>query len=318
MQSNSSQETLTSPPTTPRLPLGPSEEEDSFGTGEDSPFDAPHRYHSDFYSSSTLRHVQRVSKRAALASKKVIWDSNDNAIDAAQSAVDQWEDVYNVLRGLLVASTHSAKGLYGAAKAGATGLEHGVLVPVRDWILLPAFDSAEKTLLFLQSDEARHVASQSLQIIKQVPWIGPSFLAPAVVFSFQAFQATWHIAQYPIPSRNQVRSSVDFVLTGAKWAISTAGREFFLYIKRADAIITRTLSHTQWKVLGSGPYEYLDKLNKVGSALETSLFVRMVLVTNLLNPESYILIILERVESSCISCDLTGTLLSKLGKWFPD
>ena len=31
---------------------------------------------------------------------------------------------------------------------------------------------------------------------------------------------------------------------------------------RADANITRTLSHTRWKVLGSGPYATLDKLNK--------------------------------------------------------
>lgn len=35
-----------------------------------------------------------------------------------------------------------------------------------------------------------------------------------------------------------------------------------LYMKRADANITRTLSHTRWKVLGSGPYATLDKLNK--------------------------------------------------------
>jgi hypothetical protein len=47
-----------------------------------------------------------------------------------------------------------------------------------------------------------------------------------------------------------------------KGALTTAGREMALYVKRADANITRTLSHTQWKVLGSGPYATLDKLNK--------------------------------------------------------
>ena len=249
-----------------RLHLVP--ESDSFGmSGDGSPFQAPHRYHSEFSygplrASSTLRHVQRVSKRAALASKKVIWDSNDNAIDAAQSAVDQWEDAYNALRGLLVVSTQSAKSLYGAAKTGAHGLEHGILLPVRDWILLPAFDAAEKTVGFLQSEQAHQVASQSLQLAHQIPWIGPTILAPAMVLSVQIFQTTWHIAQYPIPSRHQVRNSVDFVLTGTKWTLTTAGREVLLYIKRADAIITRTLSHTRWKVLGSGPYATLDKLNK--------------------------------------------------------
>ena len=234
---------------------------------EGSPFQAPHRYHSEFSygplrASSTLRHVQRVSKRAALASKKVIWDSNDNAIDAAQSAVDQWEEAYNALRGILLVSTQSAKSLYGAAKTGALAYNNGILLPVRDWVLLPAFDVAERTVGFLQSEQAHQVASQSLQLAHQVPWIGPTVLAPAMVLSVQVFQTTWHIAQYPIPSRHQVRNSVDFVLTGTKWCLTTAGREILLYIKRADAIITRTLSHTRWKVLGSGPYATLDKLNK--------------------------------------------------------
>jgi hypothetical protein len=237
---------------------------------EDDISPAPYRYQSDYYgplrASSTLRHVQRVSKRAALASKKVIWDSNDNAIGAAQSAVDQWEEAYNALRGLLVASVQSAKGVYGAAKAGANGLEHGILLPVRDFVLLPAFVGAERaterTIAFFQSDQAIQAALHCLNLARQVPWIGATVLAPSMVLSVQILQTCWEIAKYPIPSRRQVRNSVDFVLTGTKWAISTAVREVFLYMKRADAVITRTLSHTQWKVLGSGPYETLDKLNK--------------------------------------------------------
>ncbi|CAB9527338.1 SEC23-interacting protein [Seminavis robusta] len=234
-----------------------------------SPFEAPQRYNqSDYFgngplgASSTLRHVRHISKRVGLASKKVIWDSNDNAIDAAQIAVDQWEESYNALRGLLLATTNNAVKLYGAAKAGATGLEHGILVPVRDWILLPAFDAAEKTVGFLQSEQAHQAASQSLQLVQQVPWVGPTVLAPSMVLWVQVVQTSWQVALYPVPSRHQVRNSVDFVLTGTKWALSTAAREILFYIKRADAIITRTLSHTQWKVLGSGPYATLDKLNK--------------------------------------------------------
>jgi hypothetical protein len=252
-----------------RLHAGDSLGIPALGVSDDSvsPFGSPHRYQSDFHyrplrASSTLRHVQRVSKRAALASKKVIWDSNDNAIDAAQSAVDQWEEGYNALRGLIVASTQSAFKLYGAAKAGATGLEHGILVPIRDWVLLPAFDAAEKTVGFLQSDQAHQVASHSLQLAFRVPFVGPTVLAPSMVICVQLLQASWQIAQYPIPSRESVRNSVDFALTGTKWALSTAVREVFLYMKRADATITRTLSHTRWKVLGSGPYATLDKLNK--------------------------------------------------------
>lgn len=242
------------------------------GDGGEGESETPvHRTYNEFdyytsASSSTLRHVTRMSKRAALASKKVIWDSNETTIDAAQSAVDQWEHAYNALRGLLVTSAMSAQRLYDAAKVGAMGLEHGILSPVRDWVLMPTFYGVEKlaseTICFLQSDQAAHVANESLQLTRQVPYVGPNILAPALVKSAEIIQVAWEIIQYPIPTKQQVRESVDFALTGTKWALTTAGREIFLYMKRADATITRTLSHTQWKVLGSGPYATLDKLNK--------------------------------------------------------
>jgi hypothetical protein len=216
---------------------------------------------------STLRHVTRVSKRAALATKKQIWDSNDASIVAAQSAVDQWEEGYNAMRGLLGMFGASASGLYGAAKAGATGLEHAFLLPVRDWILLPAFGGAERiageTIGFLQSEECRHLERAGLGIIQQVPFVGESILAPAVCGGAEILKRSWEIAQYPIPSPSQVRDSVDFVMTGTKWCLAKSSEEIVMYVKRADANITRTLSHTQWKVLGSGPYATLDKLNKV-------------------------------------------------------
>lgn len=173
--------------------------------------------------SSTLRHVTRVSKvskRAAMATKAQIWDSNDASIVAAQSAVDQWEQGYNALRGLCISSVHSAKGLYRAAKAGANGLEHGLLVPVRDWVLLPAFGSLEGiaggTVGFLHSSQAEQLAQDSLGWVQQVPFVGENILAPALCISAEVFQKVWQIAQYPIPSPSQVHDSVDFVMTGTK------------------------------------------------------------------------------------------------------
>jgi hypothetical protein len=97
---------------------------------------------------------------------------------------------------------------------------------------------------------------------KTVPVVGDNVLAPAMYLSAMAVQRTWDVLQYPIPSKEQVRSTVDWSLTGTKWALAAAGREVFLYAKRADANITRTLSHTQWKVLGSGPYATLETSNK--------------------------------------------------------
>ena len=170
--------------------------------------------------SSAIRHVRRVSKQAALNTKKQIWDSNDASIVAAQSAVDQWEAGYNGLRGLLCALGNSVQGVYGAAKAGVSGLEHGLLLPVRDWVLLPAFGGVEKlageTVGFLQSPHAQLLAHQSLGLVRQVPLVGENILAPSLCIGATVLKKTWEIAQYPIPTRNQVRDSVDFVMTGTK------------------------------------------------------------------------------------------------------
>jgi hypothetical protein len=213
-----------------------------------------------------FRRVQRVSRHAALTTKQVVWDSNDASIDAALSAVDQVEATYNALRGLLVASFHSAKGFYGAAKDGAAKIEHSFFNPVRDWVLLPAFVGAERATIesikFFQSAQAKQLAGDSLDLVKKLPFVGENVLAPAMCFSVGYIQRTWEIAKYPIPSKQRVRDTVDFALTGTKWALATAFREVHLYVKRADANITRTLSHTQWKVLGSGPYATLDALSK--------------------------------------------------------
>lgn len=63
--------------------------------------------------SSTLRHVGRVSKRAALATKKQIWDSNDASIVAAQSAVDQWEQgMWTIFRECIELFTESQLTLF--------------------------------------------------------------------------------------------------------------------------------------------------------------------------------------------------------------
>lgn len=179
--------------------------------------------------SSAIRHVRRVSKQAALNTKKQIWDSNDASIVAAQSAVDQWESGYNALRGLLCAVGNSAQGLYGAAKAGVSGLEHGFLLPVRDWVLLPAFGGVEKiageTVGFLQSPHAQHLAHQSLDLARQVPFVGENVLAPALCIGADVLKKSWEVAQYPIPSPSQVRDSVDFVMTGTKVSSSTSYRE---------------------------------------------------------------------------------------------
>jgi DDHD domain len=215
--------------------------------------------------SHTFRRVQRVSRHAALATKQQLWDSNAASIDAALSAVNQWEAGYVALRGLVMGGAQNVGNFYGAAKAQAANLEHGILRPIRDWILLPALFGVERAVAETANLAQQHrgTALEGTQrLARAVPFVGENLLAPSLFWSVELAKRTWDLIQYPIPSKQQVVSTVDTALTGTKWALSAAARESLLYMKRADAILTRTLSTTQWKVLGKGPYATLDEASK--------------------------------------------------------
>ena len=206
--------------------------------------------------------VQRASRKAALSTKQAVWDSNDISVDAAVRAVDQWEALYNALKQCSLIMLQQAQTLYQATKLGASQMEKGISGPVRDWIVLPAFGGMEQAVLFLQSDRMHYVARQSLDVVRMVPVLGEHVFCPAIYLLGGAVQKTWKVVQYPIPSKQQVRDSVGFALDSSKWALMLTCRELFWYIKRADAGISRSLSHTQWKVMGSGPYVTLDDATK--------------------------------------------------------
>jgi len=190
-----------------------------------------------------------VSKRAALASKRKLWDTNDAVDNAAQSAVDVWEASYHHSRSFLIQSFCSVKNIYNATKDGVQKIEHHLLVPVRDIVILPAFSGVERavdcTVGFLQSEEAVGIASNSLQIIKRTPLIGESILAPAILKTVHVMRTTWEIVQYPIPSRDNVKNTVDGIMTGTKRVITHSWKEIYFYTKLVDASVTRALSHTQ-------------------------------------------------------------------------
>ena len=227
---------------------------------------APSSSHIPRSNNRLVRRVQIVSKRAALASKRKIWDTNDAGIDAAQHAVEQWEASYHSLRSFFIQTSKSAVTLYQCTKNASQNISHSLLVPVRDTVLLPAFSGAERvvdgTVAFLQSDQARVVAESTLSIAKQTPFVGEPILVPALVTSANLVKLAWETAQYPIPSRESVRHSVDALMTGTKWCISTSSRELLCYIKILDTTVIRTLSQTQWSLLGSGPYANLPLVHR--------------------------------------------------------
>ena len=225
---------------------------------------SPHRsYVNRRIRSGTFRHAV---KRVSLASKRKIWDTNDASIAVTQTALSQWEKTYTTLRSLVIHTTTSAKSAYSTAKSGAHSIEHHLLVPVRDTLILPAFSTAERVASsavdFVSSDEAKHLASTGFHVVKQTPLVGESILAPAILTSTDILKQAWHIAQYPIPPRKSVVDVTDRVMTTMKVTLTNTWRECFIYAQLLDANITRTLMHTQWRILGSGPYVTLDDVSK--------------------------------------------------------
>ena len=210
--------------------------------------------------------VHNVSKRAALASKRKLWDSNAIYDDAAQSAVDVFEESYHTTRSFIIQSILSMKNVYNATKDGVQKIEHHLLVPVRDTVILPAFAGAEfavdQTVGFLQSEEAVAIATHSFQIVKHTPLIGESILAPVIIKTFNAVTNVWEVVKYPIPSRDNVRNTVDGITSSTKCFLVNSWKEIYFYTKLVDASVTRALSHTQWRVLGFGPYSSLSEVHK--------------------------------------------------------
>ncbi len=196
-----------------------------------------------------------------------LWDTNDAVDNAAQSAVDVWESSYHTTRRVLIQSYSSLRNIYNATKDGVQKIEHHLLVPVRDVVILPAFSGVERaadaTQNFLQSEEAVGIANHSLEIIRRTPFVGDKVLAPAILHTLHIIQKTYDIVKYPIPSRQSVRHAVDGIMEGTKYMIALSWREMYFYTKLVDASITRALSHTQWRVLGSGPYSSLKDEHKV-------------------------------------------------------
>lgn len=215
---------------------------------------------------TTFKLAQRV-KQVSRRAKRRLWDSNEVYDEAAQSAVDIYEATYHNTRSFFIQSFTTAKHVYRTTKDGVQKIEHALLVPVRDAIILPAFSGIERavdsTVGFLQSPQAAGMASSSLNVIRHTPLIGEHVLAPMILNTVHAIQSTWHVIQYPIiPSRDAVRSTVDGLMTGTKYFLVNSCKEIYFYTKLVDASITRALSHTQWRVLGYGPYSSLNDVHK--------------------------------------------------------
>ena len=206
---------------------------------------------------SLKRRVEKLGNQAVSVMKRKLWDSNEVSIDAAQVAVDQMEHVYVGIRGFLVASAHSALTLYSAVKAGACEMENQL---VRDHIVLPAISGMECAA----STTIQVLSSQTTVYhwLKQTPFLGETIIAPAALRAYQCIREAWIIAQYPIPSKHTVRTFVECVMSRTKWFLSQLSTEFYCRLQFLHYSLTRTIIHTQWSILGSGPYATLHTQHK--------------------------------------------------------
>mmetsp|Transcript_40386 Transcript_40386/g.47253 ORF Transcript_40386/g.47253 Transcript_40386/m.47253 type:complete len:1103 (+) Transcript_40386:217-3525(+) len=215
----------------------------------------------------TMKHVQRVSTRAALTTKRKIWDSNDASIALSLSAVDRWEALYKQSCSILATTAKSAVSAFDAAKQGVELIENDLLVPVRDHVLLPTFANVEhavsRTVDFLHSEQASNLTSNSIEVVRKVPFgVGDKVLAPVLISYIDFLKVAWSIVQYPIPSRDCVVSFTDGSMTATKLMVQNTAESIYFYAKIVDATFTRTLMHSQWRLLGSGPYATLDEVHQ--------------------------------------------------------
>ena len=213
-----------------------------------------------------------IVRTAARSTKEQFWDSNESGIVAAQTAVDRWEETYVLVQNFVVGSSRSVVGIYEASKAGARGIDRGFLIPIRDYLLLPAFGAVEHTVsgtsTFLNSPKAERIRIITLDgssdfVSRTVPFgLGETIVLPVMQFSADTIRTVFDVIRYPVPSPRRVRDTVDFLLNGSKRNLSFLGNEIVWYVRRADASLVRTVRRTQWSVLGSGPYETLDLMDR--------------------------------------------------------
>ena len=213
-----------------------------------------------------------IVRTAARSTKEQFWDSNESGIVAAQTAVDLYEETYVLIRKFVVGSSRSVVGIYEASKAGARGIDRGFLIPIRDYLLLPAFGAVEHTVSgtssFLNSPKAEVIRMITIDgssefVSRTVPFgLGEKIVLPVMQFSADAIRTALDVLRYPVHSPRRVRDTVDFLLNGSKKNLSFLGNEIVWYVRRADASLVRTVRRTQWSVLGSGPYETLDLMGR--------------------------------------------------------
>ncbi|GMH46747.1 hypothetical protein TrRE_jg7207, partial [Triparma retinervis] len=175
--------------------------------------------------------------------------------------VDGWERLYVNVKSALSSFSSSASTLYLTARSGAESFENRLLLPLRDYLILPLFYSGERLVGFVFSKRMEDAASWALvKIEEHGPFgVGRVFVVPALRASAGVARASFLVMQYPIPSPSTVARVTTRAVEGAKGVLGKAGGEVHFYLKVVDVQVTRALARARWNVLGFGTYAGLSE-----------------------------------------------------------
>jgi len=215
--------------------------------------------------STAIEYISSLSTRVGETTKRKIWDSNDMYVDGAARARDKYASLYHAAKSSAKSAYSAVIVMYSTAKSGAETIENGLLVPVRDYLILPSFWIVEKsvtgTTAFVFSNRMANACNFSLKIIEDyVPFnVGRRIVAPAIRTSFNVAHTSIIVLQYPIPSQQTVTSITTKTVDTTRWALGVVGREVFFYVDMVDVSVTRALAKARWSVLGFGQYAGLSQ-----------------------------------------------------------
>ena len=180
-----------------------------------------------YKNTSILTYTTSLSHRVTTTTKRKIWDSPSLYVDTSQQVVDGWERLYVATKGGLISVASSAKSLYLAAKVGAESFENRLLLPIRDYFILPLFSGGELFVAFVLSERMSTVVSWSLLQIEYLTplGLGRTFLVPAIKAAGSMGAGAVRVMQYPIPTQATVAKVTTNAVEGVKIVLGKGARE---------------------------------------------------------------------------------------------
>ena len=176
------------------------------------------------------------------------WDTPDLYLSLSSSALSSYERAYLRLKHLIIGVSSAASRGYVSLRSSASRIDSVMLLPVRDYVILPSFAAAEYVVVgawdVANSPLVEELAARALSGVEVLP-LGRAFIKPGIVASYTVGRATWQVVRYPIPSPYRVAELTTRGVTGVKSLLTKAGREGMYIVSYCDMSIQRALA--RWR-----------------------------------------------------------------------